>query len=338
MKRAMKVKMKCGAARLLSLVVTLWVILVLPADAQRAHPSESLGGNTSIDVVHVQGQVYMLIIGGVDGVNVTAQVGEQGIFLVDSGPAALGDQLLETISEEFDGRPVRYLINTHSHADHTGGNLALAEEFGTELNNPNAYGGVRIVSHLNTINRVSGFSRNERDIIPEVARPYAGFFTERMDFYLNGEAVVALSTPPAHTDGDVMVWFRGSDVLASGDAFVMGHYPVIDADRGGSLYGLIDAATQIVDDVAVSEIFASGGTRIVPGHGRLTNEAEVLDYLLMLSVVRDRVQEMVDDGMTLEEVKTAQPTLDYDGVFKGDRDFWTAEMFLEAVYQEIAVN
>ena len=326
------------AGALLPLMTALLVSLALPASSQQPHPSESLDSNTPIYVMHVQGQVYMLVVGGANGVNITAQVGDEGIVLVDSGPEALGDTLLETISEYFDRKPVRYLINTHAHADHTGGNQAVAEAFGTELSNPNEYGGVRIISHLSTLNRLSGLTRDERDIIPEMGRPYAGFFTERMDLYLNGESIVAVSAPDAHTDGDLMVWFRSSDVLASGDTFVMGHYPVIDPQRGGGLQGLIDAATKIVDDVAVAEANTSGGTRIVPGHGRLTNEAEVLDYLLMLTVVQDRVQTMVDRGMTLEEVKAVRPTLDYDGVYGGDRDFWTPEMFLDAVYREVANN
>ena len=146
---------------------------------------------------------------------------------------------------------------------------------------------------------------------------------------------MALSTPSAHTDGDAVVWFRGSDVVATGDAFVMGQFPVIDPERGGSLQGLTDAARFLVDDIAVSEVWASAGTRLVPGHGRFVNEAEVMDSLLMLTIVRSRIQEMVDEGMTLDEVKAARPTMDYDVTFYGDKDFWTTEMFVEAVYREI---
>ncbi len=282
----------------------------------------------------------MLVVGGADGVNIAAQVGDQGIFLVDSGPAVLADKLLQTLREEFGDKPVRFLINTHSHADHAGGNLALAETFGTELNNipGNPLPGVGIDSHENTLNRLSGYTDDQRDVIPIDAAPGVSFYTERMDFFLNGEPIVAFSAPSAHTDGDVMVWFRSSDVLAAGDVFVMGNYPVLDASRGGSLGGLISAADHIVDDIAVAEVYASFGTRIIPGHGRLTNESEVLDYQLMLTVIRDRVQDMVDQEMSLDEIKAARPTLDYDAVYGRNKPFWTPEMFLEAVYEDAVRN
>ena len=322
-----------------SLLLCILVLgLAVGADARQDHPSQDYDADTPIDVMHVRGQVYMLVIGGADGVNIVAQVGDQGIFLVDSGPAALGDRLLETLREKFDDKPVRFLFNTHSHADHTGGNQALAETFGTQNLNPNVFGGVRIAAHVNTLNRLSGYTRDERDVIPVEGRPYGSFYLERLDFYLNGEPIVALSTPSAHTDGDAIVWFRGSDVVATGDTFVMGQFPVIDSGRGGSLEGLIDAASLLVDDIAVSDVWASAGTRLIPGHGRLVNEAEVMDHLLMLTIIRDRVQEMVDEGMTLEQVKAARPTLEYDARSGGEKEFWTTEMFVEAVYREIAKN
>ena len=312
------------------LICGLVLGLAVGAWAGQDHPSQDYDADTPIDVLHVRGQVYMVVIGGADGVNVVAQVGDDGIFLVDSGPAALADKLIETLREEFDNKPVRFLFNTHSHADHAGGNQALAQAFGGGV-----FGDVRIAAHVNTLNRLNGYTRDERDVIPPEGRPFGSFYLERLDFHLNGEAIVALSTPSAHTDGDAVVWFRGSDVVATGDAFVMGQFPVIDSERGGSLQGLTDAARFLVDDIAVSEVWASAGTRLVPGHGRFVNEAEVMDSLLMLTIVRSRIQEMVDEGMTLDGVKAARPTMDYDVTFYGDKDFWTTEMFVEAVYREI---
>ncbi len=316
----------------------LVVALASPAPAGQDHPSLDYDADTPIDVMHVKGQVYMIVVGGAHGVNIAAQVGDQGIFLVDSGPPALSDKLLETLREEFDDKPVRFLFNTHSHGDHTGGNLRLAETFGTEGNNPNAFGGVKIASRLNTLNRLAGYTRDESDVIPELGLPYGAFFGERMDFYLNDRPVMVLAAPSAHTDGDAIVWFPGSDVVATGDTFVLDQYPIIDSERGGSIQGFLDVAKRIVDDITVADVFASGGTRVIPGHGRLANEAEVMDYLLMLTVIWERVESMVDEGMTLEEVRAARPTLEYDGMAGGDKEYWTAEMFLEAVYQEAVAN
>jgi glyoxylase-like metal-dependent hydrolase (beta-lactamase superfamily II) len=144
-----------------------------------------------------------------------------------------------------------------------------------------------------------------------------------------------LFEPGAHTDGDVIVWFRGSDVISAGDTFVMGNYPVIDSERGGSLQGLINAGIRLVD-TAVPEINTVGGTRIIPGHGRLCNESEAADYFFMLTIIRDRVRDMIREGMTLEQVRAARPTLDFDAVYGGNKSFWTPEMFLESVYTELS--
>ena len=339
MGRSLSGRSKPGSSALaVAVLAGLVFASAMPADARQEHPSVDYDRDTPIHVMHVKGLVYMLVVGGADGVNIAAQVGDQGVFLVDSGPPELSDKLLETIREEFNNEPVRFLFNTHAHADHTGGNLGLAETFGTEGNNPNAFGGVKIASRLNTLNRLSGYTRDERDVIPELGRPYGAFFTERMDFYLNDEPVVALAAPSAHTDGDAIVWFPGSDVVVTGDTFVMDQYPIIDVERGGSIQGLIEVAARIVDDITVSDAFASGGTRVIPGHGRLSNEAEVMDYLLMLTVIWERVEQMVDEGMTLDEVKAARPTLEYDGMYGGDKEYWTGEMFLEAVYREAVGN
>ena len=293
----------------------------------------SYGDDTPIYVMPVQGNVFMLVIGGVDGVNVTAQVGEDGIFLVDSGPPELGDRLVRTLREHFGEKPVRFLVNTHSHRDHVGGNLALVKTFGLENSADFSYFGIRSIAHINTVNRMSGLF-DERDEVAADAVPLSSFYTEKKEVFFNGEGIVILHAPAAHTDGDAIVWFRGSDVISAGDTFVLGNYPVIDSERGGSLQGFIDAANRMVD-LAIPGPASIGGTRIVPGHGRLCNEGEVADYFFLLSVIRSRVREMIQQGMTLEQVKAARPSLDYDVEAGGDKSFWTPELFIEAAYSEL---
>lgn len=305
--------------------------------AQQEHPSNAYAADTPIHVMPVQGKVYMIVVGGADGVNITAQVGDQGIFLVDAGPAALGDKLVQTLRQHFGNKPVRYLVNTHVHPDHVDGNAAIVQAYGRDNTTyANPAGAVRIISHINAMNRLDG-SEGSEDVIAENARPVMAFSSPTKELFLNGEPVVVYSRPGAHTDGDLMVWFRGSDVISAGDAFVMGNFPVIDAKRGGTLQGLIATAEQIID-ITVPERNVEGGTRIIPGHGRLCNEVEVTDYLVMLGTIRDRVADMVKEGKTLEQIKAAKVTLDYDhAVYNGkQKAFWTPEMFLEAVYHDVS--
>jgi glyoxylase-like metal-dependent hydrolase (beta-lactamase superfamily II) len=138
----------------------------------------------------------------------------------------------------------------------------------------------------------------------------------------------------AHTDGDVMVFFRRADVLSSGDVFVTASYPVIDASRGGSVQGEIDALNAIID-LTVPERNQMGGTRVIPGHGRICNEADVVDYRDMVTIIRDRVRDMAKKGMTLQQVRAARPSLEYDGIYGTTTGQWTTDMFLEAIFKDV---
>ena len=142
---------------------------------------------------------------------------------------------------------------------------------------------------------------------------------------------------PGHTDGDIVVFFRKSDVVASGDLFLTTTYPVIDSQSGGRVNGIIDGLNRILD-VTIPKDKQEGGTYVVPGHGRLSDEADVVEYRDMLTIVRDRVQELVAKGKTLAEVKAAKPTLDYDGRYGAATGAWTTEMFVEAIYRELAAK
>ncbi len=193
----------------------------------------------------------------------------------------------------------------------------------------------RIVAQSNVLNRMTGPQPNNQPKIPEEAWPNDEYFLPTKDFFFNGEAVVVYHVPSAHTDGDSLVFFRRSDVLSTGDVFTPGSYPIIDLARGGSVEGEINALNKIID-ITVPAKYQEGGTMVIPGHGRLCDEADVVEYRNMLTVIRDRFHDMIKKGMTLEQVKAAKPTLDYDTQYGSTTGFWTTDMFIEAVYKSLS--
>ena len=159
----------------------------------------------------------------------------------------------------------------------------------------------------------------------------------KLSHFMNGEGVQIIHIPNAHTDGDSLVYFRGSDVIATGDLFVTTSYPIIDIERGGNVQGIIDALNRILD-LSIAEFRTEGGTMIVPGHGRLCDSADVAYYRDMVTIIRDRIQEMIKKGMTLDLVKAAKPTRDYDPRYGATTGFWTTDMFIEAVYKSLSAR
>jgi cyclase len=280
-----------------------------------SHPASD-----EVGVLPVQGSVYMLNLGHV---NIAAQVGDDGILLVDTGPAEWSGRIISTLRERFGERPIHYIINTHLHPDHVGGNIALIEAART---NP------RVIAHENTYNRMLGVIDDEEEQ-PDETLPTSTFYTARKAIYFNGEPIEILFQPSAHTDGDVIVWFRSSDVLAVGDVYSTATYPVLDERRGATMQGHLDALNRILG-ITVPAYNMMGGTRVIPGHGRLSNVADVNSYRNYMTIVRDRVRDMISRGMTLEQIKAAGPTLEYDGLY--DHPQWTTEMFLDALYRDLS--
>jgi cyclase len=288
-----------------------------------------------IEILHVQKGVYMLVGGGA---NVTVQIGEEGVTFVNSGAPGQGEKIVAAV-RHLTKKPLRYLVNTSADAGNAGGNGAVVKAAGG-TNGPGGNGGagggntgILVMAHENALNRMMkgtpAFPALTGDALPE-----SSFFTPKKDFYANGEAVQILHQPKAHSDGDVMVFFRGSDVISTGDIFRTDSYPVIDVTKGGTLQGELDALNTILD-ITVPERNQIGGTRVVPGHGRICNEADVLEYRDMLTIIRDRVRDMVRKNMTLEQVKAAKPMLEYDGLYGAPKE-WTGAMFLEMAYNEIS--
>ena len=333
MSRALGIACAAGAA--------FW--LAAGVDAQRAAPPAGQGrlaatanaGDVDVHVLPVQGNVYMLV--GAGGGNITLQAGDDGVPLVDTSIEALTDKVLKAI-RSVSTKPIRYILNTHVHPDHVGGNAGLARQGAIIAGGNmglNSYNGAAIVAHENVVVRMS--APGQQAPFPQAAWPTDTYFTKKKDLFFNGEAIEMLHEPSAHTDGDSIVFFRRSDVVSAGDVFVTTTYPVIDLERGGNIRGVLGALNHILD-ITVPREKQEGGTYVIPGHGRLCDEADVLEYRDMLTIVRDRIEDLVANGMTLEQVKAARPTLDYDGRYGAATGFWTTDKFIEAVYRNLSAE
>jgi glyoxylase-like metal-dependent hydrolase (beta-lactamase superfamily II) len=284
----------------------------------------------ALDVLKVHGQVY-LVAGPVS--NAVVQIGEQGVLVVDTMRAEDAGALLAEIRKLAGTRPIRYVINTHAHLDHAGGNAKISEA-GSQLVGGNFGGQVQgdhafIFAHEKVLAAVSA-KTGGNSLLPFAGWPTDTFFQSEKDLYFNGEGIQLIHEPNAHTDGDVLVWFRSSDVIATGDVFDMTRMPEIDLTRGGHVNGVIEALNRIID-TAISEQFTEGGTRIVPGKGRICDEFEVVEYRDMVTIVRDRVQAMVKKGMTLQQVEAANPAFEYIPRYGGA----SATAFVDAAYRNL---
>ncbi|HLG56995.1 MAG TPA: hypothetical protein VI485_16770 [Vicinamibacterales bacterium] len=285
---------------------------------------------TRLSVLPVQGNVSM--ISGA-GVNITVHVGKYGVLLVDTPQPDRVAQVMEEI-RKLSSSPIRYIINTSVDPEHLAGNAALVNPVGGRGARGAPFGFVglgrpSIVAHENVLNRLAsppaGASQG-----PE-ALPTTTYFQPSMDFS-NGEAIVLYHQPAAHTDGDTVVLFRGSDVISTGAIFTPGRYPVIDIGKGGSVQGLVAALNTILV-LAVPEGFASGGTRIIPGRGRICEETDVAEFRDMVVIIRDRVQDLITKALTLEQIKAAKPSRDYDAEYgAGAAD---ADRFVETIYRSL---
>lgn len=284
-----------------------------------------------IQILPVQGTVYLLAGAGS---NITVQIGPDAVMVVDSNEAAMSAKVLAAI-RTLSSAPIRYIVNTGSDADHVGGNEALAKSADGTVNAILGQG-ARVYAHENTFSRMAN-PRDGSAAMPTAMLPTDAFMAAKKTMFVTGEPVELIHQPSAHTDGDLIVFFRKSDVVAAGDIFVLNGYPVIDAARGGSFQGVIDALTRIID-ITIPEFNAMGGTRVIPGHGRIANEIDVVEYRDMLTIIRDRIQLIAEQGGTLDEVKKAQVTLDYDGIYGLTSGPWTTDRFLETVFKELSAK
>ena len=287
-----------------------------------AAPAATAGG---AELLPVQGNVHL--IAGAGG-NIAVQAGEDGILLVDSGSEAMSEQVLAAV-RRVSASPIRYILTTALDRDHIGGNVRLAAA-GSSLGASRALEGAEIIGHENVLLRLSKPPAPGAAATPYGAWPTATYFTEEKDFSFNDEAVLLMHQPAAHTDGDTLVFFRGSDVIATGDVMSMTSFPTIDGANGGTIQGIIGALNQVLR-LAVPKRVQEGGTAIIPGHGRLCEEHEVLEYRDMVVIIRDRIKDLVSKGASLEQVLQAQPTLDYDARYGAP----SGRTFVEAIYREL---
>ena len=304
--------------------------------AQHDHrPVKPAYDDGNVEVVPVQGNVH-LVAGS--GANITVLVDPDGVLVVDTSVAAMSEKVLAALKTISD-KPIRHIIDTSAEEHHTGGNENLSNA-GSNVSagiggqggrEPARLEGAPIIAHETVLHRMSGL-KGEPARMPYGMWPHDTFYTNKKQLYFAGEVVELLHMPAAHTDGDLIVWFRKSDVIATGDVFSTVTYPVIDRTRGGSIQGILDALNQILD-ITFPAFNNQGGTLVVPGHGRICNESDVAEYRDMTTIIRDRIQLMVDKKMTLAQVKAAGPTKDYDGVYSTPA--WTGEMFIEAIYADL---
>ena len=296
-----------------------------------------------MQTIHVSGNIFMLVGAGS---NIAVSVGEDDVLIVDDQFAPLTDKIVAAIRELSDG-PILFLVNTHSHGDHVGGNENLARI------------GAHIFAHDNTRKKMAEGGPDDRTPnpndtiapVPPAALPTVTF-TDRMSLHVNGEEVDLIYPGPAHTDGDVFVFFRGSNVLHVGDVLVTEGFPVIDRASNGSLEGIIRGLNLALDLVTTAPGFLSGrnnqpgawpdpsngertDTIVIPGHGRLYDEADLVQYRDMVVIIRDRIIDLIDKGLTLEEVKAADPTLGWNNRYGSTTPPFTTERFIEVAYAEL---
>jgi cyclase len=308
--------------------------------------------------------VFMIPGAGANGANVAVQVGRDGVAMVDTGSAETADKTVATVkflqnydasipaplgyaaetrsSINFNSVPpalgIRWIINTTFGPEHIGGNEKLSGA-GTTVSGGNvgAYApeGAAIYAREELLGRLSDLKPGQKPT-PTGMLPTDTYSLDQMKFsnFVNGEGIMLYHAPHATTDGDTIVYFRSSDVIVTGDLFREDTYPVIDVDKGGTIQGVLDGLNHVLD-LAIPEFREEGGTMVIPGHGRLSDSADVGYYRDMCTVIRDRIQDMVNKGMTLAQVKAAKPTMEYDARFGATTGPWTKDMFIEAVFKTL---
>ena len=291
------------------------------------------GVRQDVRVTNVRNSVYLLT--GAGG-NIVAQAGPDGVLLVDSGVESMADKVLDAL-RALSSNPVQYIVNTTPTLEHAGGNILIRQAGATFTggNATNVAGvgvGASVVAHENLLARVSS---GDMPLLPQPGWPTDTFFVEKADLFFNEEPVEILHQPDALTDAGVIVHFRRSDVIAAGDIFRMDHYPVIDLDAGGSINGVIDALNRIIA-MTVPEILQEGGTLVLPGHGRIGDESEVVFNRDMLTIIRNNVADLISDGKTLDQIKAARPALAYDSRWGASQGPGSTDAFIETVYRSLA--
>ena len=352
------------------------LVVSLPLDAQQQSvqpskftraPMTQAPPSGEVEVLPVRGNVYALFGAGA---NIVVSVGNDGVLIVDAGRAEMSDKVIaavQRLQREWTVRnepkplgfgaetrssvaerhitappkPIRYILNTSADPDHVGGNEKLRKAGHTFTggnvagNIADATEGAAILAHENVLSRMA--QGEGPSAVPADALPTDAYFVDfyKLSHYFNGEGIQLFHMPKAHTDGDSIVHFRGTDVIAMGDLMSTGSYPVIDVAKGGTINGLLEGLNRVLD-MSIAEFRLEGGTLMVPGHGRLIDSADVAYYRDMLTIIRDRVEDLIKKGRTLEQVKAANVSGDYDTEYGSTTGPWTTANFIEAVYKTLS--
>jgi glyoxylase-like metal-dependent hydrolase (beta-lactamase superfamily II) len=323
--------------------LTLLAALLALTGVARSVSLEAQAGREDLTIVEVRPTIYM--IAGAGG-NVVVHTGLDGVILVDTGRADRANALLAEI-QRLTPQPIRYIINTSADADHVGGNPVLSAAgkplyaaLGDAVLSRRA---APILAEEHVLTRM-GAPVGSQPAFPQDAWPTSTYSADagepQRKLVMNGDAVRVVYQRSAHTDGDSLVYFQRSDVLVAGDLLDVTRFPVIDRARGGSITGTVDGLNRIIDMTFQSVPFPwqDDGTFIVPGHGRLCGTDDVTNYRDMVSIVRDRIGDLIKKGRTLAQVQQANPTAGYRRQFGSDSGSWTTAMFVEAVYQSLIAN
>jgi len=314
-------------------------VLILSAWPALAQPDS---GDPELEVVQVVPNFYMLA--GAGG-NIAVQTGPDGVVLVNAGSGKMSGKVIAAI-QKLTPQPIRYIINTSADRDNVGGNAALSKagQSFTQATNAGpggiaAVGPATILATDMVLTRMSAPAGKQAPY-PSDAWPTESFSLKEKKMYVNQEGIQAIYQPAAHSDGDVMVFFRRSDVLVAGDILDTTHFPKIEVDQGGTIQGEIDALNRMVE-IAIPSIplvWQRGGTLIIPGHGRICDQADLVEYRDMVTVIRDVVRDMIRRGMTLQQIQAANPTAGFRGRYGADSGDWTTGMFVEAIYRTLTVT
>ncbi len=326
-------------------VVVLAVMLSVAAltaahRLQEQRPPAPSAAAEDLDVIQVRPNFYMIV--GAGG-NIAVQVGGDGVVLVDTGSRANVDAVVAAV-KKLTSVPIRFIINTSADPDHVGGNdtfLRAGESSFATITNlfPRNYflsGPVAILASEGVFRRMSA-PTGQVSPFPVAAWPTETFETGRRYLYLNNEGIEVIHQPAAHTDGDSIVFFRRSDVIVAGDIFDTTQFPVIDIERGGSLQGTINALNRLIATAIPSlpDVSREAGTSVIPGHGHVGDQFDILNYRDMLVIIRDHVQDLIKAGRTLEQIKAASPAKGFVNRYGSESGSWTTGDFIEAVHRSL---
>lgn len=327
------------------LVVALVLGMGALVERPRAQARPQAAGE--VETLQVRPNVYML---SGAGANIVAHVGWMGVVLVDTGSADMSDRVLAAI-QRITNQKIRFIINTTADADHVGGNAALARAGRTLLryNEGDGFAGsafqtnrgaAGIMAQENVLTRMSA-TVGDKPAFPGEGWPTEPFTGNRVkSLYLNGDGVQIFYQPAAHSDADSIVIFRRADVIASGPIVDLRTFPVIDLERGGSITGTIAALNNLVEmSIPPAPLnWHEDRTLVVPAYGRVMDQADVVEYRDMVVVIRDRVQDLIKKGMTLEQIRKADPAKGYRRQYGPDTGRWTNDMFITAIYRSLTAK